>query len=107
MGNNHIYYSFNKGNVAEILFAGAIFLRFKSKATRIDSNQIKRLIESLPAKSNTGRVSVLSDNLDPDSNTVLKKPKDAIHFIYGLAMNNYLAVKDMTLWSAWSKILQG
>ena len=99
--------SFNKGNVAEILFAGAIFLRFKSKATRIDSNQIKRLIESLPAKSNTGRVSVLSDNLDPDSNTVLKKPKDAIHFIYGLAMNNYLAVKDMTLWSAWSKILQG
>tara|TARA_B100000427_G_scaffold328768_1_gene342736 strand:- start:972 stop:2351 length:1380 start_codon:yes stop_codon:yes gene_type:complete len=99
--------TFNKGNVAEILFAGAIFLRFKSKATRIDSNQIKRLIESLPAKSNTGRVSVLSDNLDPDSQQVLKKPKDAIHFIYGLSMNNYLAVKDMTLWSAWSKILKG
>ena len=99
--------TFNKGNVAEILFAGAVFLRFKSKGTRVTEAQIKDLIKGLKPMANTGHLTTTSPNLDPDTGREMKNPVDTIHFIYGLSSNNYKAVKDMTLWTAWSKIIQG
>ena len=99
--------TFNKGNVAEILFAGAVFLKFKSKGSRVTEAQLKSLIGGLKPNANTGHLTTTSPNLDPDTGREMKNPVDTIHFIYGLSPNNYKAVKDMTLWSAWSKIIQG
>ena len=86
---------FNKGNVAELVFAAAIACRFKSKSTNVTDNDIKSMINSLGA-SNTGEKHWESKNKDV---SIL----DTVCLKYGLALNNYRAVKDMSLWSAFSQ----
>tara|TARA_B100000085_G_scaffold282961_1_gene312587 strand:- start:124 stop:1443 length:1320 start_codon:yes stop_codon:yes gene_type:complete len=92
--------NYNKGNVAEILFAGAMYLRFCSKTRQVTESDLRGLIRSLPAGKNMGRVSKQSPNKNP------KVRKDFVHFIYGLSKNNYDAVKNDQLWPAWSKLIQ-
>ena len=99
--------TFNKGNVAEILFAAAIFLRFKSKGQRVTESQVHAFIKGLDANKIKDKFHVESKNLNPDTRREMKNPVDIIHFEYALSLNNYRAVKDDNLWSAWSKILQG
>lgn len=89
---------FNKGNVAEILFAGAIFLRFVSKSEKVTEQKLKQFIRALPNR-NVGRISQLSPN------KISSVRKDAVHFFWGLSQNNYDAVKNMDLWSAWKQLI--
>jgi len=91
--------TFNKGNVAELIFAAAIACRFKSKEQNVTENNIKSMIRSLGA-SNTGKKSWESKNKDV---AIL----DTVCLQYGLALNNYRAVKDMSLWSAFSSEISG
>jgi len=89
--------NFNKGNVAEILFAGAIFCRFKSKSKRVTESEVHSLIRSLPRDKAMGSKAEMSANKNPDVR------KDFVWLHWGLSQNNYDAVKDDTLWQAWSK----
>lgn len=89
--------NFNKGNVAEILFAGAIFCRFKSKSKRVTESDVHSLIRSLPRDKAMGSKAEMSANKNPDVR------KDFVWLHWGLSQNNYDAVKDDTLWQAWSK----
>jgi len=89
--------NFNKGNVAEILFAGAIFCRFKSKSKRVTESDVHSLIRSLPRDKHMGSKAEMSANKNPNVR------KDFVWLHWGLSKNNYDAVKDDTLWQAWSK----
>ena len=89
--------NFNKGNVAEIIFAGAIFCRFKSKSRRVTESDVHSLIRSLPRDKAMGSKAEMSANKNPDIR------KDFVWLHWGLSQNNYDAVKDDTLWQAWSK----
>lgn len=89
--------NFNKGNVAEIIFAGAIFCRFKSKSRRVTESDVHSLIRSLPRDKAMGSKAEMSANRNPDVR------KDFVWLHWGLSQNNYDAVKDDTLWQAWSK----
>lgn len=89
--------NFNKGNVAEILFAAAIFCRFKSKSKRVTESDVHSLIRSLPRDKAMGSKAEMSANKN------VNVRKDFVWLHWGLSKNNYDAVKDDMLWEAWSK----
>ena len=91
--------SFNKGNVAEIIFAAAITARFKSKTLAVNSTDIKNIVMGLPNR-NMGESSWKSPNKDRNI------PKDDVCLKWGLSKNNWDAVKDPTLWSAWDDMVR-
>lgn len=93
--------NYNKGNVAEIIFAAAIFQRFVSKGKQVTPSDVHDLIRKLPPGKNMGRYSMRSPNKNP------KVKSDFVHFIYGLAKNNYDAVKNDKLWPAWQALIDG
>lgn len=93
--------NYNKGNIAEIIFAAAIFERFVSKGKQVTTSDVHQLIRKLPPGKNMGRFSMRSPNKNP------KVKSDFVHFIYGLSKNNYDAVKNDKLWPAWEKLIAG
>ena len=91
--------TYNKGNVAEIIFAAAITARFKSKTLAVNSTDIKNIIIGL-ANRNIGEKSWKSPNKNRNI------PQDDICLKWGLSKNNWNAVKDPTLWSAWDDMVR-
>ena len=92
---------FNKGNIAEGIFASAICLRFtnKNRALPVTEQQIKDFITKLPANKNIGQVDFQSPNKDVDI-------KDDVHFIYGLSQNNYDAMKKREYWPQFANLFR-
>ena len=71
--------NFNKGNVAEIIFAAAITARFKSKTLAVNSTDIKNIIVGL-ANRNIGEKSWKSPNKNrniPQDDICLKIQKNS------------------------------
>ena len=75
----------------------AIFCRFKSKSKRVTESDVHSLIRSLPRDKAMGSKAEMSANKNADVR------KDFVWLHWGLSQNNYDAVKDDTLWQAWSK----
>jgi hypothetical protein len=94
--------AFNKGNVAEGIFAAAIVARFikKPRNTRVNEADIKKIIMALPKGKNMGTVSYKSPNLGV-------KVKDDVEFVWGLAQVNYDALVNPDLWNNWKESIGG
>ena len=92
---------FNKGNIAEGFFSAAIALRFtnKNRAQPVTEQQIKDFVSKLPANKNIGQVDFESPNKDVDI-------KDDVHYIYGLARNNYEAMKNKAYWPQFTNLFR-
>ena len=86
---------YNKGNVAEIIFAAAIFARFTNRTARVTEQQVKDVI--------------FSDNLAGQSGTMFKMAPnegvdimDEVELRWGMSGNNHRAVRNKNLWPVWS-----
>ena len=89
--------SFNRGNVAEIIFAAAIVARFRSKTLNVTAYDIKSIVHGL-GTSNTGEKSWKSENKN-------KKIKDDVLLKWGLSQNNWSAAQNKKLWSSFTDII--
>ena len=91
---------FNKGNVAEYIFAAAIFARFVSREKRVDESDVKRLVFNHKMTSNTG-------NYMEEASNKGVKVMDEVYLHWGLAQNNWDALQDDKLWTTWTMTIGG
>ena len=92
---------FNKGNIAEGIFASAICLRFiaKNRAEPVTEQKIKDFINKLPKGKPIGQKDFKSPNKDVNID-------DDVHFIYGLARNNYEAMMNKEYWPQFDNLFR-
>ena len=92
-------HDFNRGGVAEGIYAAAIFLRFtnkgKKRGAKITEKELKSFIHSkMAGEGNSGTIDGLGDNRD-------KTIKDDILLVYGLKAADAKALYDKRIWEHW------
>jgi len=93
--------SFNKGNIAELLFSAAIVARFLKGGPitdRITDHDVKAIRNRCKSAGNNSSLKLESPNEGI-------KLKDDLLFHWTLSNNNWKALMDESLWSCWSKIV--
>lgn len=86
---------YNKGNVAELIFAAAIFARFTTRTKRVDEDDIKKIIFDRRVKTNPGNMIEMAPNKGV-------KIQDKVELKWGMSGNNHRAVTNPALWPVWS-----
>ena len=86
---------YNKGNVAELIFAAAIFARFTTRTKRVMEDDIKKIIFDRRVKANPGNMIEMAPNKGI-------KIKDKVELKWGMSGNNHRAVLNPDLWPVWS-----
>ena len=86
---------YNKGNVAELIFAAAIFARFTTRTKRVMEDDIKKIIFDRRVKANPGNMIEMAPNKGI-------KIKDKVELKWGMSGNNHRAVINPALWPVWS-----
>ena len=86
---------YNKGNVAELIFAAAIFARFTTRTKRVMEDDIKKIIFDRRVKANPGNMIEMAPNKGI-------KIKDKVELKWGMSGNNHRAVTNPNLWPVWS-----
>ena len=86
---------YNKGNVAEIIFAAAIFARFTTRTKRVMEDDVKKIIFDRRVKANPGNMIEMA----PNKGVTIK---DKVELKWGMSGNNHRAVTNPALWPVWS-----
>ena len=86
---------YNKGNVAELIFAAAIFARFTTRTKRVMEDDVKKIIFDRRVKANPGNMIEMA----PNKGVTIK---DKVELKWGMSGNNHRAVTNPALWPVWS-----
>lgn len=93
--------SYNKGNIAELLFSCAIVARFIKGGPitdRITAHDVRKVRNDCVRQGNNSHLKLKSPNKDT-------KIMDDLDFYYTISDNNWKAIKNDKLWDCWSKIV--
>ena len=86
---------YNKGNVAELIFAAAIFAWFTTRTNRVMEDDVKKIIFDRRVKANPGNMIEMA----PNKGVTIK---DKVELKWGMSGNNHRAVTNPALWPVWS-----